>query len=551
MTSEEDKHIEVDNSNITTAYNAALPSMTLAEQDLNISRPQSNVNMGISSLLLNNDTQTSNVKLDEEIRGNASAEYATVRREGERQAYDGEKKNHWQEAPIQELKSNDNDTATSGNESRTEDSMLSKDLKGAVDQLEAAGERHLHFERVHSADPHDHLHRHHQHQSSSKPTPIPHIHYAGRIIPIDELKINNDNSDHTYHVNHRREKSTEGLKKGAQNTVEQETPLDKANDVAKNNGTKGNGGRPSTVAANSSEETSYTSTTNGPKLLLNKSQIESILNEMFPVRRNLGSLVYNPTTTWETLQISQLTGLKPEHLEKFEEIKRNYKQKLKIDYYSTRTKYIPCIPPLPNDYINHLLEVKIPYKHVKLFKEQLEIGLIPESRSVWGGVSGVYTDDSDVLLALAHSGLFDNTLDLSDWNHGWKPTDVIVPLNAVKDDMGIYGDLSVTLLLLPGLSNYSGFYANRFNSRSWKGPRRHTGLSFAIYDVKWESIGAYLRDRSLFKLSQRELVEDFGKSRVSNGKAWQFKRSYYDEIKRKYANVNSTHPSKKEILESP
>lgn len=556
MSSEEDKHIEVDKSDTTTANNVTLPSInSLAEQDLNISRPQSNVNMGISSLLLNNDAQTSNVKPDVDTRGNAPTGYASGRGEEDREASGSEKKEHWQDDPTQELKSNDNDTATSSNESRTEDSIVSKDLKSADDQREAVGEEHLHLQSAQSADHHHHRHHHHHHHhhhlSPSNPGPIPHIHHGGRIIPIDELKTNNINSDHTQHVDHRRDEPSEGSKEGDLNIVEQATPQDKANAVAINNGTKENGGGHSAVITNSNEETPYIHTSNGPKLLLNKSQIEDILTEMFPVRRNLGSLIYNPTTTWETLQVSQLTGLKPEHLEKFEEIKRDYKEKLEIDYYSTRTKYIPCIPPLPNDYINYLLEVKIPYKHVKLFKEQLEIGLVPESRAVWGGVSGVYTDDSDVLLALAHSGLFDNTLDLSSWNHGWKPTDVVVPLNAIKDDLGIYGDLSVTLLLLPGLSNYTGFYANRFNSRSWKGPKRHAGLSFAIYDVKWESIGAYLRDRSLFKLSRRELVEDFGDSRESTGKPWQFKRSYYDEIKRKYANVDSVHPSKKEILESP
>lgn len=95
-----------------------------------------------------------------------------------------------------------------------------------------------------------------------------------------------------------------------------------------------------------------------------------------------------------------------------------------------------------------------------------------------------------------HLGLFNNTIDLSIWNKKWTTKDLIKPLQSQLDnnddgtnlgiDKDVYGDLSVEILLLPNLPKYYGFYQNGINSRSWL-TSYHSGLSFAVYNVKWET----------------------------------------------------------------
>lgn len=275
-------------------------------------------------------------------------------------------------------------------------------------------------------------------------------------------------------------------------------------------------------------------------LTINKDEIVEILAELFPSRHNLGTLVYNPTTTWSTLQTSQLTGLKPEHHERYQQIKEDYAARLKEEYFRLSSKYIPMIPPFANDYINHLLEIKIPYKFIKLFKEELDEGQIPLNRAIWGGASGVYTDDSDVLLALAHLGFFNGAINLKEWNNKWVPSDIIVPLSAKEDSYGLLGDLSVTLLLLPSLPEYHGYYANGINPRLWVSYKKHNGLSYAIFNVKWEGQGSYLIDKSLFKKYRSELSDDTktSKEELSSKKGWCFNYPYYKEIKDKIQNLD-------------
>lgn len=261
-----------------------------------------------------------------------------------------------------------------------------------------------------------------------------------------------------------------------------------------------------------------------------RDQILDIIKSVFPQRRHLGSLVYNPTTTWLTLQTSQLTGLKDEHFEKFEELRESYREKLKEPYYANSTKYIPMIPNLPVDYINYLLEIKIPYRFIKDFKVNLSNGTIVRKRELWGGVDGVYTDDSDILAVLAHLGFFNDNLDLKNWNESWSPQDIVHPtINEAND---IKGDLSVTILLLPALASYESNYANGINSRSWRHVNKHDGLSYAVYNLKWEIEGSYLRDKSFFKRYQTELSYEtkYLKQKLDR-KGWNFNMKYYREIK--------------------
>lgn len=204
------------------------------------------------------------------------------------------------------------------------------------------------------------------------------------------------------------------------------------------------------------------------------------------------------------------------------------------------------IPPLANDYINYLLEIKIPYKFIKLFKEDLDDDNIPLKRQIWGGASAVYTDDSDILLVLAHLGLFNGKIDLTEWNEKWTSDDIITPLDAKNDPNEIHGDLSVTILLLPSLPDYHGYYANGINSRLWIRYNKHNGLSYAVYNVKWEGYGSYLRDKTLFKRYQTELYDDMEttKEELSSKNGWSFNFAYYKKLKHKFETLDNQNPER-------
>ncbi|EMG50585.1 RXT3 Transcriptional regulatory protein RXT3 [Candida maltosa Xu316] len=251
---------------------------------------------------------------------------------------------------------------------------------------------------------------------------------------------------------------------------------------------------------------------------LNLEPINEVLQEYFKKRHFLGTIIYNPTTTWETLQYDQLYGLKVDILQKFNHIKNSFihrKNDLEKQEHFNRSRYIPTLPPLSNEYINSIIEIKIPFRYIIEFKQ--DIGNELFTRDLWGGASGVYTDDSDILQVLMHLGLFNGTLDLSTWNKKWTTKSFIKPLDNHDEqedkentgvDKDILGDLAVEILLLPNLPNYYGFYQNGIYSRSWVGDKHHSGLSFAVYNVKWESRNCYLRSESFFKKFELETQND-------------------------------------------
>lgn len=272
---------------------------------------------------------------------------------------------------------------------------------------------------------------------------------------------------------------------------------------------------------------------------IEKEALLEILQEFFPVRRSLGTLVYNPTTTWSTLQIDSLPGLKSEHHVHLKQVKRNYQELLNDPYYKRRVKYIPLIPPLPVQYANYLLEIKVPCRFVKQIQDELKICGFLNNRDLWGGASGIYTDDSDILQVLTHAGFFNDTIDLSEWNHSWSPQDIIRPTSFSSRNLDNEGDLSIVILLFPPLSGYSGFYANGVNSRSWKSRSRHSGLSYALFNVKWESLGAFLHDNAIFKRYYHEITDDLNHSKnIYNSKsAWSFNIPYYKQLQKRYLKL--------------
>lgn len=254
-------------------------------------------------------------------------------------------------------------------------------------------------------------------------------------------------------------------------------------------------------------------------ITLNIKEVEAIIEEFYPIRKYLGTIVYNPTTTWATLQILSLPGLKEEDFDKFIEIKQNYIDKLISDEIY-KMKYIPMIPHLPFEYINHLIELKIPNRFIEPFKRKLKAN--ETTRELWGGAGGIYTDDSDILCVLAHLGLFEDKSEKSNLKLWGQPSDyeIIEPMGDNSNN-----DLSVEIILLPPLPSYHGYYANGINSRSWTGPDKHDGLSIAVHNIKWETCDTYLHDKQTFKRYQGELSQDkqILKNQQNQKPGWSFK----------------------------
>lgn len=273
----------------------------------------------------------------------------------------------------------------------------------------------------------------------------------------------------------------------------------------------------------------------GPPVL-DKGPLHELLNDMYPHRHHLGTILYNPTTTWATLQILQLHGLRKHDKQRLLDIQAGYEERLKEKYSAEQHAYIPVLPPLTDAYINSFVDVKIPYKHIKQFLEQREEGQIEKRRELWGGAGGVYTDDSNILSVLCHVGLFNDALNLTDCNSAWTSTDLVKPLKVHTDIDGVeLLDLSVTLLLLPTLKEYHGFWRNGINSRSWTGDSLHDGLSFGIYSVKWETYVAGLDERNLSKLAQKEFVEDReAELQLNDHRGWKFDYNYYKKLQKKF-----------------
>lgn len=279
----------------------------------------------------------------------------------------------------------------------------------------------------------------------------------------------------------------------------------------------------------------------------NREALDALLKDVYPERHHLGTIIYNPTTTWETLQIEQLHGLQEHDKQRLLDIQEDYIARIHEKYSSQEKSYIPVVPPLSEAYINCYLEVKIPYRFIKAFVEEFTAGRIQKRRELWGGVGGIYTDDSDILSVLCHLGLFDDNLDLTESNPSWTKADLVKPLNFNHDDDNVeLLDLSVTLLLLPTLREYRGFYRNGLNSRTWLGDSPHDGLSFSVFSVKWETYVTSASDRNLSKLAQKEnLLDKLAEQRiVLEGLGWKFSHRYYKELLDKYKREDtSAEPS--------
>lgn len=272
------------------------------------------------------------------------------------------------------------------------------------------------------------------------------------------------------------------------------------------------------------------------KPTLDKAPLDELIRSLYPERRHLGAIVYNPTTTWSTLQFEQLHGLQKHDKQRLRDIRDGYMARQAAPFSAEQQMYVPVIPPLTEASINSYLEVKIPYRFIKIFVEDFTAGFIQQNRRLWGGAGGLYSDDSDILSVLCHLGLFEDALNLNDCNPDWSPKDVVRPLVVQKDSENIdLLDLSVTLLMYPGLKSYHGFYNNGLNSRSWVNRGQHDGLSYGVYQVKWETCTMSIDERNFLKQSALELEEDrIYQAQVSSTKGgWIFDQKLYKRLRKK------------------
>ncbi|GEQ69514.1 hypothetical protein JCM33374_g3186 [Metschnikowia sp. JCM 33374] len=336
--------------------------------------------------------------------------------------------------------------------------------------------------------PHQPLHQHqHQHQAYHQHQPHQnnnhHHHYPS-----------NHRHHHHPHINRARlSHSQDPLSVQNVRNFRQEMPM--------------NGDR---ISAHASElAANHSSRIKRQKKVMLRNRIYDQLEKNFPQRRHLGTIVYNPTTTWDTLQIEQLHGLLDHDFERLSCIRDEFRSRKAEISHAEKTAYIPVIPPLSGTYINNFLEVKIPYKYIKEFRQSLSQGKAERKRKLWGGYAGIYTDDSDLLYVLCHLGLFNGQLDLTECNSNWVASDLTRPASTHRDSDGVeLLDLSVTLLLLPSLNQYHGFYRNGLNSRSWLDNGSHGGLSFGVYNVKWETFLSSMGERALSKRATKEYIDD-------------------------------------------
>ncbi|KAG9290853.1 hypothetical protein G9A89_011002 [Geosiphon pyriformis] len=125
------------------------------------------------------------------------------------------------------------------------------------------------------------------------------------------------------------------------------------------------------------------------------------------------------------------------------------------------------LPPL-EFHENGLLEVWISSQHLTWDNSKVR------KRWLWG--TDVYSDDSDVVAVLIHTGNFIPKLPKSQW------------ISSCPDH-----DLCVTIRVLPKLVQYTSTMRNRIKSRSWG---NHHGVSFKIEGVRKMKEGeAYGRAR--------------------------------------------------------
>ncbi|CAG8644049.1 1338_t:CDS:2 [Funneliformis caledonium] len=151
------------------------------------------------------------------------------------------------------------------------------------------------------------------------------------------------------------------------------------------------------------------------------------------------------------------------------------------------------LPPL-EFHENGLLEIWIESKYLTWLNEKVR------TNALWG--TDVYTDDSDVVAVLIHTGHYTPPPSLSEWTPDYPDH-----------------DLCVTIRVLPKLVQYTSTVRDGYKSRSWG---NHHGVSYKIERVckmkKGEAIGRSRgkgkkeRLRKFHEMKKRAFGEIFGSS---------------------------------------
>ncbi|KAG0249706.1 hypothetical protein BG011_009009 [Mortierella polycephala] len=179
-------------------------------------------------------------------------------------------------------------------------------------------------------------------------------------------------------------------------------------------------------------------------------------------------------------------------------LKMSDRPELFLGYY----RYDPAqLLPVLQGKENSLLEVRVASPYLTFDNAKVK------RRELWG--TDVYTDDSDVVAMLIHSGTFIPPIN----SHSSEP-DSIQPTsqqhNFVTDPIKHICpgyDLAVTLRVLPKLIKYQGSIRNRIKSRTWA--TGHDGVSLQIESVRKLCAGEALnRGRGQSKHRMKEYNQE-------------------------------------------
>lgn len=192
-----------------------------------------------------------------------------------------------------------------------------------------------------------------------------------------------------------------------------------------------------------------------------KSVLEYTAKNYAQQRCNLGTLEYDP------MRVGRFAQDKPST------------ESLPFPYnFKSISSPRPFIPRLSHDQINSICTIMVDYTYLR----QVERGenIRYQNREIWG--TDIYTDDSDIILALQHCGVLSG-------QH--PPGSRRTPANLSNPDSvkgaiperDIPFAIKVDVLLLPPLQSYASTTRYDITSREWSA-QVHDGLSFGIFHIE-------------------------------------------------------------------
>lgn len=151
---------------------------------------------------------------------------------------------------------------------------------------------------------------------------------------------------------------------------------------------------------------------------------------------------------------------------------------INIDTHSYIHNSNTLLPNFISKYINYTIDIKIP--SYSLYNNENVL-----NRSLWG--TDIYTDDSDIIAILFHSGILHSNDPFGNNNpvvSTIKNFNFNANVNDLTDNQRISDELIVRLRILPTLNKYIGKFRNNYNSRSWTNST-HDGVSISIDSIYW------------------------------------------------------------------